>query len=291
MPEVSFSPPLAFLVALVISTVMSVGGISGAFLLLPFQVSVLGFTGPAVTPTNHLYNVVAIPSGVYRYFREGRMLWPLTAVIVVGTLPGVIAGSLIRLYLLPDPRHFKLFVGCVLIFIGSRLATKLLKGAAAKATTSGALSVEVQRFDWRRLEYSFEGQRHGVPVPSLAALTSVVGVIGGAYGVGGGAIIAPLLVSLWGLPVHTIAGACLFGTFLTSLVGVGFFAVAGSAFGLAGVTPHWALGLSFGAGGLVGMYCGARLQRFIPGRLIETLLALVVTGLGLTYVARILLTP
>ena len=42
-------PPL---VALVISTFTSTGGISGAFLLLPFQVSVLGFTSPAVSSTN-----------------------------------------------------------------------------------------------------------------------------------------------------------------------------------------------------------------------------------------------
>ena len=32
-------------------------GISGAVLLLPFQVSVLGTPSPAVTPTNLLYNV------------------------------------------------------------------------------------------------------------------------------------------------------------------------------------------------------------------------------------------
>ena len=34
-------------------------GISGAVLLLPFQVSVLGTPSPAVTPTNLLYNVVS----------------------------------------------------------------------------------------------------------------------------------------------------------------------------------------------------------------------------------------
>ena len=50
-------------------------GISGAVLLLPFQVSVLGTPSPAVTPTNLLCNVVATsimacPSG--RAARGGR---------------------------------------------------------------------------------------------------------------------------------------------------------------------------------------------------------------------------
>ena len=43
------------------------GGISGAFLLLPFQMSMLNYTAPSVTGTDHVFNIVAIPSVVYRY--------------------------------------------------------------------------------------------------------------------------------------------------------------------------------------------------------------------------------
>jgi uncharacterized protein len=42
-------------------------------LLLPFQVSVLGTPSPAVTPTNLLYNVVATPGALYRYWRQGHL--------------------------------------------------------------------------------------------------------------------------------------------------------------------------------------------------------------------------
>jgi uncharacterized membrane protein YfcA len=62
-----FIPPL---VAFVISFFTSIAGISGAFLLLPFQMSVLGFTTPAVSATNLLYNVTGTPGGVYRYARR-----------------------------------------------------------------------------------------------------------------------------------------------------------------------------------------------------------------------------
>ena len=50
-----------------IATIASPVGVSGAVLLLPFQVSVLGTPSPAVTPTNLLYNVVATPGALYRY--------------------------------------------------------------------------------------------------------------------------------------------------------------------------------------------------------------------------------
>jgi uncharacterized membrane protein YfcA len=277
-------PLVPFLAALAISTVTAMGGVSGAFVLLPFQVSVLGFTSPAVTPTNHLFNVVAIPSGVYRYVREKRMVWPLTVVILVGTVPGVILGSLARIRYLPDPRHFKLFVGLVLLLIGGRLALKVLRPPPAAAPGGGDFTVQVARFDLARLEYDFASGRHGVSTPALGALTAVIGIIGGAYGVGGGAIIAPFLVSMFKLPVHTIAGATLCGTCATSLVGVLFFAVAQPLYGVGGLAPDWLLGGLFGAGGLCGMYAGARLQKRMPARAIEAILALAVCGLAAAYV-------
>ncbi|MCK9240803.1 sulfite exporter TauE/SafE family protein, partial [Desulfocurvus sp.] len=108
-------PPL---VAFVISFFTSMGGVSGAFLLLPFQMSFLGYVNPSVSATNQLFNVVAIPSGVYRYCKEGRMLWPLTWIVVLGTLPGVFIGAYVRTSWLPDPRHFKMFAAAVLLYIG-----------------------------------------------------------------------------------------------------------------------------------------------------------------------------
>ena len=64
-------------------------------------------------------------------------------------------------------------------------------------------------------------------------LSLIVGLVGGVYGIGGGAIMAPFLVSFFGLPVHAVAGASLFATFLTSVAGVGFYSL------LAPLHPAW----------------------------------------------------
>jgi uncharacterized protein len=296
---IDVSPLVPVAVAFCLTTLMSMGGLSGAFVLLPFQVSVLGFVGPAVTPTNHLFNVVAIPSAVVRYVRERRMVWPLAWVMLVGTLPGALGGVWLRLRLLPDPRHFKLFVGLVLLFIASRLAAKVWRSArrpapapaprdAEPAAPTEAFCCRTVRFDWRRIEYDFRGERHGISTPLLATLSLAVGVVGGAYGVGGGAMIAPVLVSMVELPVHTIAGATLFATWLTSLVTVGAFAAVGPLTGQPSVGPDLALGALFGLGGLGGMYTGARLQKRVPARAIEAALALVVGALALSYVVGFL---
>lgn len=126
--DLEVHPLLPPAVAFFISLFTSMGGISGAFLLLPFQVSVLGFTSPAVSATNQLFNVVAIPGGVYRYVIERRMVWPLAWLIILGTLPGVFIGAYIRIEYLPDPDRFKLFVGLILFFIGGRLLQNARQG-------------------------------------------------------------------------------------------------------------------------------------------------------------------
>ena len=62
-PGVEVNPLLPLLVAFLVSALTAPAGVTCAFLLLPFQVSVLGFTSPAVSPTNLIYNIIAAPGG------------------------------------------------------------------------------------------------------------------------------------------------------------------------------------------------------------------------------------
>ena len=106
----------------------------------------------------------------------------------------------------------------------------------------------------------------------IMLLSFIVGIIGGVYGIGGGAIIAPFFVSFFGLPVYTVAGAALMGTFVTSVAGVTFYHLIAPFYPNMAVAPDWALGFLFGIGGFAGMYCGARFQKFVPARVIKWML-------------------
>ena len=61
------------LFAFAIAVLTTPAGVSGAVLLLPVQVSILNVPNPAVTPTNLLYNIVATPGGLLRYWRAGTL--------------------------------------------------------------------------------------------------------------------------------------------------------------------------------------------------------------------------
>ncbi len=285
--DLELNPLLPPAVAFVISFFTSTGGVSGAFLLLPFQVSVLGFDSPAVSTTNQLYNIVAIPGGVYRYVREDRMLWPLAALVAAGTLPGVFVGIVLRVGWLPDPRDFKLFAGLVLLYLGARLLRERLgrgRPEAGPALDAGDFRVHVEHLGWRRLVYRFQGRTHEVGVSGVTGLSLLVGVVGGVYGIGGGAIMAPLFLALWRLPVYTVAGAALLGTFLTSVVAVAFSLLLAPRYPDLAVTPDWSLGALFGLGGLAGTYCGARLQRRVPAGAIKWMLTGCLIFIAIRYI-------
>lgn len=205
-----FLPPL---VAMVISFFTSMGGVSGAFLLLPFQMSILHYTTPSVSATNLVYNIIAIPSGVYRFIREGRMAWPLTWVVVIGTLPGVFIGYYLRVMYLPDPRTFKFFAGCVLLYIGMRLFFEFSSKSSEKKNRMKALD---EKFRERLSEMKQEQK---------------------------------ILAS--GLPREAV------------------------------VTTR-------SAGGFVGIYLGARLQKFVPQKFIRLLLGVMILFIAMSYITQFL---
>jgi len=304
-------PPL---ISLVISFFTSMGGISGAFIILPYQMSVLNYTAPSVSGTNHVFNIVAIPSGVYRYIKEGRMAWPLTWVVIAGTLPGVFIGYYLRVLYLPDPKTFKLFVGCVLLYIGIRLFKDLFGGN--KDRSAGAKVLEekfkARAFEMRKehhakiaaglpadavvrtisvslqkVEYEFWGERFSFNTLGMFALAFAVGIIGGAYGIGGGAIIAPFCVAFFQLPVYTIAGATLTGTLITSVAGALFFSVLPATRGVSPM-PDWPLGVLFGVGGFAGMYLGAKTQKYMPQKFIKIFVGSAIIFLAIKYITQYL---
>ena len=252
-----WSEAVALVAAYIIAVLATPAGVSGAVLLLPFQVGVLGTPSPAVTPTNLLYNVVSTPGALYRYWRQGQKGGRLAVLLVAGTLPGVVAGSVIRVELLPGPRVFNLVVACVLLPLGIWLALTRPPRAAEPSRP--------------RL----------LPWPLLVALSAAVGCAGGIYGIGGGSILAPVLIGSGGKPAE-VAPAALASTFVTSVAGVITFLIL-SVGHQGAVAPDWPTGIALGIGGLAGAYTGARVQSRLPDALIRRLIGVVVIAIGARY--------
>ncbi|MFN8136175.1 MAG: TSUP family transporter [Propionicimonas sp.] len=251
---------VGFVAGLVVATVTAPVGVSGAVFMLPIQLSVLGVPNPAVTPTNLLYNVIASPGALFRYARTGLVGGPLTRLLLAGTVPGVIVGAVIRVFLLPGPGVFRVVAGLVLLTLGGWLVRRTVSAP-----------------------------RIGRPLSSraVAALALGVGVVGGVYGIGGGSILSPLLVGS-GMAVAVVAPAALASTFVTSIIGALTFAVL-ALFAPGSIAPDWPIGIACGLGGLVGGYVGARLQPHLPERALRLLLGGLALAVGVLYLVEGLL--
>lgn len=241
-----------FLVAVVTTPV----GVSGAVFLLPVQLSVLDVPNPRVTPTNLLYNVVAGPGGLLRYRRRGQVDGALARQLLSGTVPGVVVGAWLRVHVVADPDVFRLVAAAVLVPVGLFVLRPPRRGAV------------------RRLR------------PRTVRLLALgTGVVGGLYGVGGGSLLAPLLVGS-GLAVAAVGPAALASTWVTSVVGVATYAVlALDATG--SISPDWTLGIATGLGGLAGGWVGASLQPRLPEAALRRLLGVVALALAAAYVVQV----
>jgi len=268
---VDFHPFILSLIAFIIATLTSQAGVSGAFLLMPVQISLLGITSPVASATNLAYNIIAIPSGIKRFRKEKRFLAPLALSIIAGSIPGAFIGAFIRTDFLLNPKPFKLFVGLVLMCLGLRLI--LMRKRKIHAVTE----IQIKQMSFKKVTFSFAHEDFSFSPIVIFLLVLFTGTIAGAYGIGGGALLAPILISVFMLPPHAIASSTLTGTFTTSIMGVCFYY-------LLDYPPDWKIAIFFGIGGMLGMYTGARMQKYIPERIIKIILAFLIFIPAIKYI-------
>jgi uncharacterized protein len=242
---------LAFGAGLLVAVLTAPVGVSGAVFLLPIQLDVLRVPSPAVTPTNLLFNVVATPGALLRFQRTGCLGGSLPRQLLGGTLPGVVLGTLVRVYLAPGDRIFRLLAAMVLLPLGLWLCLRRPERPARP----------------RELRRS-----------TITGLGFAVGIVGGIYGIGGGSLLGPGT----GMSITVVAPAALTATFLTSVAGVVTYGLL-SLTSTGPVSPNWVIGALCGLGGLLGGYLGARLQPRVPETGLRILLGALAVGLAITY--------
>ena len=272
--DINLNPVTPFLIGLAVSVVSSPAGVSGGFLILPICLNLLGFSSPAVSPTNFIFNAVAMPPGIWRLHREKRLMWRLGGLIMLGCLPGIFAGTVLRCTLLREAADFKIFVALVLAALALSLIRTLVRGGsrASQAERKFAGSPRCDQdsglnctISGRQLGYDFAGEHFSVSLPLLTVVCLVTGLIGGIYGIGGAAIIAPLLVGAFQMPIYVAAGASLLAGWASALFGLLSYTVFWPLVsGEPAISPDLPLGLLFGLGGMVGVYTGSALQRYLP---------------------------
>ena len=100
------------------------------------------------------------------------------------------------------------------------------------------------------------------PGPSLIVRLALIGLVTGVFstvfGVGGGIIAVPLLISLAGLPTHAATATSLGAIFVTATAGALLYAVRGDV--------HVGYALLLGVPAVAGAVLGTHVQQRLSGR-------------------------
>ncbi|ADY00820.1 MAG: sulfite exporter TauE/SafE family protein [Vulcanisaeta sp.] len=269
-----------FIAALIISFITSQGGISGAYLLLPIQSYILNTVNPVISSTNLLYNLISIPLSIHAYIRERRIAMPFALILIMGASAGTVVGTWLREHYLTDGYAFSCFMGFVLFSLAAEL---ILNSLFVRQIHTYESVIRCSRDGSSLVIITNKGNAYRVNTALLVIITVLVGIVSGAYGIGGASILSPILIGPMGLPTYIISGPTLVVTLVVSLIGI-------LSYTYLGYPPDIINGLSIGLGGMIGIYLGTITQRRLSERFIKLIVAAVTIIMSLCsmlYVSRI----
>lgn len=230
-------------------------GIGGGIIVVPLLIYLLPLMGidshlvvPMAVGTSLATIVVTTLSGAYAHHRHGMILWSWVRLIAPFMVLGGVAGAVLGVYI--EPAMLQRIFATVLLLLSARMIWKIQPRAADK---------KVRRLPVRMWSVGIGG------------VSSLVGI-------GGGALVVPLLHYFQVTMRHAVAVAAVCSVLL-GVVGTLSYAVLGQQ-----TTEHhvsWALGfvylpawVSISTFSVVFAPVGAKLARVVPVRWLQRAFAL-----------------
>lgn len=233
---------IGILIAILIGVSLGLIGSGGSILTVPALVYLLDVE--PVSATGYSLFIVGITAlvGSYFYFRKGLINFPT---VVVFGIPSLIAVFMTRYFIVP-------MIPAELFDIGSLIVTKqifIMVLFAILMLLAGISMIRKQKEREIEEELKFN-------YPLILAEGSIVGVLTGLVGAGGGFLIIPALVLLAKLPMKMAVGTSLMIIAIKSLIGF-----TGDLSGKAEM--DWTLILGFSLFAVLGILLGSYLTKYI----------------------------
>jgi uncharacterized protein len=230
-------------------------GAGGAILTLPVLVYVLGAPVPVATGTSIAVTCLNASVGALQAWRVRRALPRVSVVLGVGGILGTFAGAWLN-HRTPEVVVLGLFG---LIMLAS--ATSMVRGGTGSESAKPAPLIFTPVFIFK-----------------VVTVGLCVGTLTGLFGVGGGFLLVPALVTVLGVPMRMAAGTSMMAITLNSIWGLAAHT------GLGGI--DWLLVALLGGSGIVGVVAGGHLSGRVPERHLRRAFAGLVFSLAVYTLAR-----
>ncbi|MDU0451019.1 sulfite exporter TauE/SafE family protein [Staphylococcus chromogenes] len=260
---------LLIIIGLVSAIIGSLVGIGGGIIIVPTliyfgmtQGLLHGITPQTAIGTSSIILIATGLSSTIGYLKVKQVDVKNGIIFLVGILPGAFIGAYLSRFLTID--SFNLYFGIFLIFVAMLLMIRH-KIPPIKAFQKPKYMKTFIDSHGKRYEY-------GV-VPYIAVIASfIIGLTSGLFGIGGGALMTPLMLLVFRFPPHVAVG--------TSMMMIFFSSLAGSIGHILLDHVIWGYSIILIISSYIGAQIGVKVNKTIQSDLIVLILRIVMLVLG-----------
>ncbi|MRG85162.1 sulfite exporter TauE/SafE family protein [Salinibacillus xinjiangensis] len=202
-------------------------------------------------------------SSTYTYLKYKRVDLKSGSIFLLASVPGSLFGVWLNRYVEGD--SFQLYFGLLMLFI--TVMFFLRKKEATKPL------IQTQRGVKRTFEIKDKTFTYSYPITLALLIAFVVGLCSGLFGIGGGSLMVPTMILLFGFPPQIAAPTSMFMIFISSSVS----SIAHISLG------HiiWEYVIFFIPGSWIGGIVGAKVSQRMKGNTIEWILRILIVLIGI----------
>jgi len=299
------NPLILIIGAIIAGTFYSMVGAAGGILMAAFQILLIHTAGPlgisganVLKPSNLPLVIFASLAALITYaFKEHRLTVPIAASISIGVFLGAfVVGPLLSAKYL-NMTSYKPWLALVIIVMVARMLyemtpqmmekrksvkaiTQKFDAEVKKAKKEGRAAkmgqTEIIKFNLLTCEFKFWGEKFKINIILVFFVGFLIGVIGSAFGIGGGFLFVPAMTILGGLPMYLAVPISLVGSAVTGISGMLGYAARG-------YFPDIWIVMSIIIGALIGGSIGSRLHSYFSEKQLKWTLVIVLLFLALRF--------
>lgn len=263
------------LVGLVFSLVGAAGGILASFGLI----TLMGVSDPnSIKPMAQILSLATALVFIPGYIRRRAIVMPLALLLSAGGVMGAMVGSTLSSRYLSDMSTFKPLFGILTLVIGVQIIWEIYKQKKEEATHVSACHKGIHnvKTDWQMIAFSYADKKFEVSLwtPWLAGF--LIAVVASAFGVGGGFLLVPFMVSFLRMPMFIIPATAALVIFISGTISVTNYLKMGAVI-------EWDMLAFLIAGGGIGAIIGPKINRMMKDKWLRVFLATVLSLIGLKY--------
>jgi uncharacterized membrane protein YfcA len=260
--------PLSFIFGTLVGVSLGLTGGGGAIFAVPLLVYGLAVDPRQAVGASLITVAATALVGFVQRARGGTVEFHTGLLFAVAGMLTAPLGALLSRQI-PEPLLLVLF-GLLMLAIAARMWLKAMR--------SQSLDSDNARSSCRR-DPQGELKMTSRCAVLLAAVGLTTGILTGLFGVGGGFLIVPALVTFSGMGMQRAIGTSLFVITLVSLSGI-------ASHFLTGGNVPWEITWLFLVGGLAGMWAGTAIASRLAGRRLQQVFATAIVGVGVFIIAR-----